>query len=555
MKFLPTTIVSALLLCCIAQQATAQDALKILSNGNIGIGNQDPIARLQIGTPIGGTALSTTFITNAGRLGYEKGNELPLASIGFLNHSASTSLGIRAVRMAKDSVWTTSAIGLGMDMDNTVRAGGAALWFAPNGNIGIGTNTPQRMLEVAGSIKINRTDTLSVNNEIIFQDNGQIKSLDDNHRLIFNRTNDIMELREYGDIVFSSGARGGNGTRAMVLKANGRLGIGVPAPDATLHIANPTARTIFLMGVNGGSGGYTTFGIELTNVKGGYVNMQATKSSGSSWGNIVLNNEGGNVGIGTSNPSRARLVIDGYSSDNDIPLNDQLTFGNQVTRGTAGKKQLSLYATDGIAAKIIYLFSDERIKRSMQKSNAAADLQTLMGIEVTDFQYKDVMGQGNDSHKKLIAQQVESVFPQAVAKSTDVIPDIYQKATCKNGWIALATNLEKGDRVKLVTAKSKDIFEVLEVNPTGFRTNCQYEGSELFVYGREVNDFRTVDYEAVAMLNVSATQELARQLAALKKDNADMKARLAALEADSRKSTPAITKNITPDNKLAKMRK
>ncbi len=29
----------------------------------------------------------------------------------------------------------------------------------------------------------------------------------------------------------------------------------------------------------------------------------------------------------------------------------------------------------------------------------------------------------------------------------------------------------------------------------------------VFVYGREVNDFHTVDYEALSMLNVSATQE------------------------------------------------
>jgi C4-dicarboxylate-specific signal transduction histidine kinase len=34
------------------------------------------------------------------------------------------------------------------------------------------------------------------------------------------------------------------------------------------------------------------------------------------------------------------------------------------------------------------------------------------------------------------------------------------------------------------------------------------------VYGREVNDFLSVDYEAIAMLNVSATQELNRRLEA-----------------------------------------
>jgi len=56
-----------------------------------------------------------------------------------------------------------------------------------------------------------------------------------------------------------------------------------------------------------------------------------------------------------------------------------------------------------------------------------------------------------------------------------------------------------------------------------------------------VNDFRSVDYEAIAMLNVSATQELTRQLAA--KD-----ARIAALE----NSLAALhAKDEARDTKLA----
>ena len=44
----------------------------------------------------------------------------------------------------------------------------------------------------------------------------------------------------------------------------------------------------------------------------------------------------------------------------------------------------------------------------------------------------------------------------------------------------------------------------------------------MFVYGREVDDFRTVDYEAVSMLNVSATQELYKKIQLLDKQLAGM---------------------------------
>jgi hypothetical protein len=56
------------------------------------------------------------------------------------------------------------------------------------------------------------------------------------------------------------------------------------------------------------------------------------------------------------------------------------------------------------------------------------------------------------------------------------------------------------------------VREVLEVRLGAFRTAFISKGAEVFVYGREVDDLRSVDYDAIAMLNVSATQELAKKL-------------------------------------------
>ena len=50
------------------------------------------------------------------------------------------------------------------------------------------------------------------------------------------------------------------------------------------------------------------------------------------------------------------------------------------------------------------------------------------------------------------------------------------------------------------------------------------ESGSVFVYGREVDDFRTVDYEAISMLNVSATQELLKRIEALEDQNNVLKA-------------------------------
>lgn len=132
----------------------------VLPNGNVGIGTFGPNAKLSVvavGSPeIAGSAMSSTFRTTAGSLGSTAGDELSLASIGFLAGSGNnSSLGIRARRITAGNSWPTSAIGLGMDVDNTVRAGDATVWLHANGNVGIGQSNPTAKLTVEGTIQSN----------------------------------------------------------------------------------------------------------------------------------------------------------------------------------------------------------------------------------------------------------------------------------------------------------------------------------------------------------------------------------------------------------------
>lgn len=191
----------------------------------------------------------------------------------------------------------------------------------------------------------------------------------------------------------------------------------------------------------------------------------------------------------------------------------------------------SIRASARVQATGFMAYSDERIKSVQGQSNSAEDLGKLLAIEVTDFIYKDVVEKGNLPQKKVIAQQVEKVFPQAVSRSTNVVPDIYKTAPIQNGWVDLTTNLEVGDRVRLITQQGQRADHVvLEIKNGKFRTDFSGDSGQVFVYGREVKDFRSVDYEAIAMLNVSATQELARKVAARDAEIAQLTAKLAALE-------------------------
>ena len=83
--------------------------------------------------------------------------------------------------------------------------------------------------------------------------------------------------------------------------------------------------------------------------------------------------------------------------------------------------------------------------------------------------------------------------------------------------------------MRLIGNAAQGEHEVLEVAAGRFRTAFKADADTVFVYGREVKDFRTVDYEAIAMLNVSATQELHRRLEAQASEIATLKTQLAQL--------------------------
>jgi hypothetical protein len=74
---------------------------------------------------------------------------------------------------------------------------------------------------------------------IKFADNGEIRSLNGDHRILFRRSEDILELREFGKIILSAGATKGEATNTVVVGTDG-LKIGsnyaVAAPGQAIRI-------------------------------------------------------------------------------------------------------------------------------------------------------------------------------------------------------------------------------------------------------------------------------------------------------------------------------
>ena len=95
----------------------------------------------------------------------------------------------------------------------------------------------------------------------------------------------------------------------------------------------------------------------------------------------------GLLGIGTTNPTRAKVEISGSTNANPSAGAWYNSVG--ATTFGAASQAVSLYADANIAAQSVFVPSDGRIKRIEGRSNAARDLATLDAVELTDYSYID----------------------------------------------------------------------------------------------------------------------------------------------------------------------
>jgi len=180
-------------------------------------------------------------------------------------------------------------------------------------NIGIGTSTPLMKIHVS-----NNDSALA-----IFE-NTQPLALNVSTALYFKTGNGLYPytgaIKTIGEN--ASTARLGLFTFASTspnqllerisINDGGKVGFGSISPQASLHI-NPNGAGSLLIGTNRSSGGYTNIEMGISSQNNGYGFLQATKISGTNYGVLALNANGGNVGVGTTTPASSLDVNGGIS--------------------------------------------------------------------------------------------------------------------------------------------------------------------------------------------------------------------------------------------------
>jgi trimeric autotransporter adhesin len=399
----------------------------VFENGNVGIGTDSPLSKLHV---LSGSDAIVRLQDS------RSGNQWSYIQWDKSDGSRDWVLG--RTQGSGDFVLWSAAVN-----DNV-------LSVQPDGDVGIGTASPQKILHLKGDNEGLRIEdgSATVYYDIYRDDSDGVLTFDGSQADPFNGYS------------FKAG-----GQTFMTIKDSGNVGIGETNPQGFLDIKLDGANKNFIrftrsngneLGKIEDVGGH----IEFTLHKGGGPGTTAVHLSGGDNEDSYFNS-GGNVGIGTDSPSDSLHIVDGagtlpglsdsstsaiFQNNNDASDVARLTmisgssgdggieFGDDgdrdigllqyyhsidsMTFSTNANEQMRIAANGDITGTWgnYHEASDARLKKDVETiPNALDKVLELRGV---NFRWKD-MNKTQELRMGLIAQEVEEVVPEVVHTADD----------------------------------------------------------------------------------------------------------------------------------------
>jgi hypothetical protein len=274
---------------------------QIFDNGaNVGIGTNIPSAAFQVGN---GTGLKNILISGSG-------NNLGLGglSVSFLGFATGTISTVNTSGAVPLGVGTRSTQPLVLGTNNAER-----MRIDSSGNVGIGTTSPQTLLQLGEGSLSNATT-----NQYLRVNAGGYNALSYAHLDLFNFGNNfgnslgwrltsgtegagvsVGRYLSFNTVVTDGSGNPSTSSERMRITSGGNVGIGTTSPGAKLDV-DANGYSII---ANNGYGNRSLY----LGTNGGEPSIQATLSNGSPR-QLSLNPSGGNVGIGTTSPNASAIL-------------------------------------------------------------------------------------------------------------------------------------------------------------------------------------------------------------------------------------------------------
>ena len=364
-------------------------------------------------------------------------------------------------------------------------------------------------------------------------------------------------------------------TPVMVISNNGGVGIGTTSPNGLLNIispsqtysSTPSTTSNYIINVGGNdcyyngttgcysksinldtpnliySGSTTAYGSQIIINGGGLSSSPVTAIHGSIQfltGNnaerMRVDGMTGFVGIGTASPDSVLTVYSNITSNGTFPAASQYFSSTtqgfvSVTSGTslpaigADVNSISIKTNKSLYCSGIVSASDSRIKRNIEPLSYGLD--TLLNIRPTQYQFVDHI-----EHPKqdigVIAQEIKQIVPQAVTETKDFVPDVFKTVRVSNvEQYQVTVQLEEpiswkvNDTIRVISKEHGKVEgKVLSVSDSEccMVLESEIKDTELFLWGKKVEDFLTVDYTKLIPVLIQSVQESYQQFNRYKKE-------------------------------------
>jgi hypothetical protein len=297
--------------------------MTIINNGNVGIGTTAPASDITWASPaldISGTRGTEIIRTTAAN---------GIATFRMTGPGAN-HIDDWDINMAAGSASTFSIY---------PQAGsvGSAFTITNTGNVGIGTATPLATADVAGALRLdNRTTQANYFSTLTSR-------YDSTHPFSLSVENNTGGTAFEVLGVYSPS---GGGHLNLALGLNGNVGIGTMSPVSKLDARGgiTAATTDYVAGTAG-----SNIQIQQTAFTGNNPSyLQAYTAGATAYGNIGLDPQGGNVGIGTTTPAAKLDVAGNANVQGNLSVVGTFSASNFSTTGTTSFKSLTTTGNVGI---------------------------------------------------------------------------------------------------------------------------------------------------------------------------------------------------------------
>ena len=196
--------------------------------------------------------------------------------------------------------------------------------------------------------------------------------------------------------------------------------------------------------------------------------------------------------------------------------------------------------------------SDKRIKNDIVEVNDSRALDMINKIESKEYHYTDPLRRKEMKTIGFIAQEVKEVFPNAVSLQQEYIPDelrvienpVWTINDSGNNILTI-DDLDLSDNhtgsckfyVSNDPSGNDEVFKEIMVEDDKQSFIFDKKWNNVFLWGKEVNDFHSIDKNMIFALHHSAIQELSRKndsktdrINVLEEENNDLKTKVATLE-------------------------